>query len=64
MSLWIQAVSTLNLNRTEPSKCSDVQHHCKNQMAVGEAVPSWDFSSKIKLKEIPDLFQVPALCTL
>lgn len=64
MLLWIWAVSTSDLNRTEPIKCSDVQHHCKNEMAVGEVVSNWDFSLKIKLKEISDLLQVPALCTL
>lgn len=64
MPLWVWAVSTSNSNRTEPSKRSDVQHHCKNEMTVGEVVSSRDFSLKIKLKEISDLFQVPALCTL
>lgn len=50
MPLWLWAVSTSNLNWTEPSKWFDVQHHCKNEMAVGEVVSSWDFSLKIKLK--------------
>lgn len=47
---WKWAVSISNLNRTEPTTCSGVQHHCKNEVAVGEVVSSQDFSSKIKLK--------------
>lgn len=44
MPLWIWTVSTADLNRTKLSKCSDGEHYCKNEMAVGEVVSSQDFS--------------------
>lgn len=50
MLWWKWAVSTSNLHRREPTTCSGVQHHWKNEVAVGEVVSSQDFSSKIKLK--------------